>query len=195
MLDLSKKFGKNKAFKDDELFNEITNMTYPEIGDFFNKYVKGIEPLPYARLMESFGVEYVEEERFKDYSLGIGSSDINAIPIENKPRLYIATTEHLNEMGKALGFQKDDVLIKINGETIPDLGPQLGEFFARHRVGLKDGGVLSYGVLRRDANGELKEIELKANVIQIELSRKHLLAFKGNATSEQLALRDSWLKP
>jgi predicted metalloprotease with PDZ domain len=32
MIDLSKKYGKNQAFNDDELFDVITKMTYPEIG-------------------------------------------------------------------------------------------------------------------------------------------------------------------
>jgi hypothetical protein len=41
----------------------------------------------------------------------------------------------------------------------------------------------------------MKEVELSAPLIQIELSRKHMLMFDPAATAEQLALRDSWLKP
>ncbi len=195
MLDLSKKYGKDKAFKDDELFEEIKKMTYPEIGYFFDRYVKGTDSLPFEGLMESVGVTYIAEDKFKDFSLGIGSADLNAMPIEDKPRLYITTTEHLNETGKALGFQQGDVLIKINGETIPDLGPQLGEFFMRHRNALKEGTKLTYGVLRKDAGGQLKEVQLTTDVVPVELSRKHVLMFNELATPEHLALRNAWLKP
>lgn len=195
MLDLSQKFGKNKAFKDDELFQEITKMTYPEIGEFFNKYVKGNEPLPLAEVLEAVGVSYKEEEKFMDYTLGISNSDIGVTQVENKPRLQIASADNLNAMGKTLGFQAGDVLIKMNGETIPDLGPELGMFIQKQVMSLPTSKTLSYTVLRKDANGEMKETELSAPVTQVELSRRHMLAFNPDATPEQLTLRDSWIKP
>jgi predicted metalloprotease with PDZ domain len=195
MLDLSQKFGKSKAFKDDELFQEITRATYPEIGDFFNRYVKGSEMLPLVEVLTAAGVLYKEEEKFMDYSLGIGNSDISVTQVDNKPKLQIATTASLNAMGKTLGFQAGDVLVKINGETIPDLGPDLGAFVQKQVMALPTSKTLSYTVLRKDAGGELKETELSAPVTQIELSRRHLLAFNPEATPAQLALRDSWLKP
>jgi len=195
LLDLSKKYGKSKSFKDDELFAEITKMTYPQIGDFFTKYIKGTEPLPFAEVLDWAGVTYIPEEKFTDLSLGISNSDISITQIESKPYLTIASTEHLNAMGKALGFQQGDVLVKMNGETLPDLGPTFGEFLLRQRESLQEGKPFSYGVLRKDANGDLKEVELKANAMKVELSRKHILKFNENASSEQLIIRNSWLKP
>jgi predicted metalloprotease with PDZ domain len=195
VLDLSKKYGKNVAFKDEVLFDEITKMTYPEIGEFFNKYVKGIEPLPLAEELSWVGVTYKPEEKFSDYSLGLTQSDVDVMPINDKPYLYIANDEHLNEMGKALGFKKGDVLVKINNEIVPDLGPQLGEFLVRQRSSIKEGKPLTFGVLRKNENGESKEIELSANAFKIELTRKHLIEFMETPTADQLKLRDSWLKP
>jgi predicted metalloprotease with PDZ domain len=195
LLDLSKKFGKTKAFQDDQLFTEITNMTYPEIGDFFNKYVKGAEPLPLAEELSWVGVDYTPEEKFKDYSLGLSQADVDVMTYEGKPYLYIAKDDKLNEMGKMLGFKQGDILVKINGEIIPDLGPQLGEFLARQRGSIKEGKPLTFGVLRKDEKGEMKEIELAANAFKVDLSRKHVIEFNNTPTAEQLALRDSWLKP
>jgi len=195
LLDLSKKFGKSKSFKDDELFAEITKMTYPEIGDFFNKYVKGTAPLPFTQVLDWAGVTFIPEEKFKDFSIGIGNGDINVTQLDEKPYLYIVSTEHMNEMGKALGFQQGDVIIKMNGETLPDLGPTFGEFLLHQRETMEEGKFLTYGVLRKDAAGELKEVELKAAIVKVDLSRKYILRFNENATAEQLALRDSWLKP
>jgi predicted metalloprotease with PDZ domain len=195
MLDLSKKFGKSKAFKDDELFNEITKLTYPEIGDFFNKYVKGTEKLPLAEVLNEVGVSYKEEEKFQDYSLGIGNADVGVTQVDNKPKIKIASTANMNAMGKALGFKEEDVLLKINGETLPDLGPDFGAFIQKQMMGLPTAKTLSYVVLRKDSTGAAKEVELSAPVTQIEQTKRHNLDFNPNATPEQLALRDSWLKP
>jgi predicted metalloprotease with PDZ domain len=195
LLDLSAKFGKNKAFKDDQLFQEITKMTYPEIGEFFAKYVSGTEKLPLEESLNAVGVLYKEEEKFLDYSLGIGNSDVGVVQIDDKPKLQIARTESLNAMGKALGFKQGDILVKINGEALPELGPEFGAFIQKQMMALPTSKTLSYTVSRKDDAGETKEVELSAPVTQIELSRKHMLAFNPAATAEQLTLRDSWLKP
>lgn len=195
LMDLSNKFGKNKAFKDDELFAEITKMTYPEIGEFFNRYVKGSESLPLEETLKAVGVRYKKEEKYKDYSLGINNDNIGVTQIDNKPRLKIAKTDNMNEVGKALGFEEGDVLVKMNGETLPDLGPDFPQFIQAQMASLPTRQTMSYTVLRTDSTGQAKEVELTAPVTQVELTRKHLLEFDPTATPEQLALRDSWLKP
>jgi predicted metalloprotease with PDZ domain len=195
MLDLSKKFGKNKAFKDDELFGIITQMTYPEIGEFFNKYVKGNETLPLKEVFRDVGIEYVEEETFQDYSLGLSNESVGVTQVDGKSKLQITNAASLNAMGKALGFQDGDVLLKINGQDIPELGPDFGPFIQSQIFGLEEGKTLSYTVLRKDAKGENKEMELSTPVVKIELKRRHNLAPATDATPEQIALRESWLRP
>ncbi|HEY0653037.1 MAG TPA: peptidase M61 [Chryseosolibacter sp.] len=195
LMDLSSKYGKSKAFKDDELFAEITKMTYPQIGEFFDKHVKGSEPLPLQEVLTAVGVMYKEEEKFKDYTLGIGNENIGVTQIDNKPKLQIAKTDNMNEMGKALGFKEGDVLLKMNGDMLPDLGPDFPKFIQQQMMSLPSRKTMSYTVLRADSTGQTKEVELSAPVMQIEQSRRHLLAFNPDATPEQLALRDSWLKP
>ncbi len=46
VADLSKKYGKSKPFEDAKLFDEITALTKPEIGEFLKKYVGGPDRLP-----------------------------------------------------------------------------------------------------------------------------------------------------
>lgn len=195
MLDLSKKYGKDKAFKDDELFDIITGMTFPEIGDFFKRYVSGTEPLPLQEVFESVGVTYVEERTYQDYSLGISNENLGITQVDNKPMLQITSTENLNPVGRALGFQEGDILIAINGETIPDIGPELGGFFEKQMMSLHEGKILSYTVLRQDEQGEMKTVELSAPTIKVDLVQRHVLAFDPEATEEQLALRKAWLNP
>lgn len=210
MLDLSKKYGKNNSFKDDELFDEITRMTYPEIGEFFNRYVRGREPLPkgtepipnsieslpFEEVFGDVGITYAEEHTYQDYSLGIDSPDLGITQIDSVPKLQIATTAHLNALGKTLGFQQGDVLLKMNGEEIPEIGsPEFGAFIQRQLLTLKEGNDLSYTVLRKNSDGEIKETTLTAPVVKVGIIQQHLLAPNPDATPEQLALRESWLKP
>jgi predicted metalloprotease with PDZ domain len=194
MLDLSKKYGKNRAFNDDELFDVITKMTYPEIGEFFDKHVKGSEKLPLEEVLNEVGILYVAEEKFRDYSLGIGNDNITIAELEGKQKLMIANADSMNAMGKALGFQNGDILLKINGEQIPDLGPELGSFIQKNMMGLQEGKTLSYTVMRKDGTGTNKEVELSAPVVKIDMVRKHNLSPSPVATPQQLALRDSWLQ-
>lgn len=210
MLALSEKYGKDKAFDDEELFDEITQMTYPEIGEFFERYVNGkgpiardttavagrIEPLPLEEIFDDLGIIYKAEHTFEDYSLGIDNPDLGLAQIDDKPRLQIATTAHLNALGKALGFQEGDVLIAINGEEIPELGsPQVGAFFQRQLADMAEAEDISYTVLRKDSNGDRQETTLTAPVQKVEITQRHLLAPNPQATPEQEALRNAWLTP
>jgi predicted metalloprotease with PDZ domain len=195
MLDLSKKYGKNKAFSDDQLFEEIAKLTYPEVKEFFYRHVKGIEALPLREALSFAGVYYKPEEKFEDFSLGLTSSDLTVKPHENKPMLHISSTKNLNAMGLALGFEEGDILIAINDEKLPDLGPELGQMLQRHHKALPETSLLSYKVLRKNESGEYKEVKLSAPVTKIQIVKKHLMHFDPNATAEQLGLRDAWLKP
>ncbi|HEY3430260.1 MAG TPA: peptidase M61, partial [Cyclobacteriaceae bacterium] len=191
--DLGKKFGKSKAFQDAQLFDEITKLTYPEIGEFLNKYVGGPEKLPLKETFELVGVNYNPELTNLELSLGLEQSAITVTQVDNKNMLAIGNANGLNDQGKALGLKEGDVLVKINGEQIPDLGPNLGAFIGKQQQSLAEGNTLSFGVLRKNEAGEQKEIELKAPVKKVERKKKYVLNFNENATPEQLALRESWL--
>jgi predicted metalloprotease with PDZ domain len=195
LLDLSKKYGKNKAFDDNELFGEIVKLTYPEIGEFLNKYVNGPEPLPFQEVLADVGILYTKEEKFEDYSLGLSQENIGVEEIDGKPHLIIASTENMNAMGKALAFKEGDVIVKINGETLPDLGPEFQNFIGRQIQSLPTLQKLSFTVLRKDESGAAKEIELAAPVQKIEIIERHVMQPNPDATPEQVALRESWLKP
>ncbi len=193
--DLGKKFGKSKAFQDDKLFDEITQLTYPEIGEFLKRYVGGAETLPLQEVLGAVGVNFLPELSIMEFSLGLENNALTVIPINNKPMLAIANAEAVNDQGKALGFANGDVLTKINGETMPDLGPDLGVFINKHQTGLTEGNTLTFGVLRKNDAGEQLEVELKATVKKVERKKRFMLSFNETATPEQLAVRQAWLKP
>jgi hypothetical protein len=45
--DLGVRYGRDRYFNDDELFDEIAKLSYPEVKDFFVKHVQGNTPIPY----------------------------------------------------------------------------------------------------------------------------------------------------
>lgn len=61
--ELSKEYGPNKAFPENEFFDVFAVKTYPEIGDFFNRYVKNAEQLPLAEYYSKLGIDYVASEK------------------------------------------------------------------------------------------------------------------------------------
>jgi predicted metalloprotease with PDZ domain len=60
MLQLMKKYGEGKYFNDDDLFDEITKMTYPEIRTFFSNFIEGTQPIPLKEYLEKAGFNYDE---------------------------------------------------------------------------------------------------------------------------------------
>lgn len=193
VADLGKKFGKSKAFQDDQLFAEITALTYPEIGEFLKRYVAGGEVLPLQEIFSLVGVRFAPELSSMEFSLGLENNALTIQPVDDKAKLAIGNAAAVNDQGKALGFNDGDILIKINGEEIPDLGPDFRPYIEKHQRNLKEGGTLSYTVLRKNNAGEDKPVELKAPVKKIERKIMYVIAFDPNATPEQLATRNAWL--
>lgn len=62
MHKLASEYGVEKPFNDDELFAKITQLTYPEIGEFLTKYVQGTTPIPYDFYLAKVGVGKASEK-------------------------------------------------------------------------------------------------------------------------------------
>lgn len=60
MLQLMKKYGEGKYFNDDDLFDEITKMTYPEIRTFFRDFIEGTLPIPLKEYLAKAGFIFDE---------------------------------------------------------------------------------------------------------------------------------------
>jgi len=193
IADLSKKYGKAKAFKDDELFDQITALTYPEIGEFFKKYVSGPEKLPLPEVLESVGISYSAELKSNEFTTGLETKAMKILERDGKDVYQIKDPSLLNDQGKALNLAAGDIVLKINGEPIPTIGPELQPYFNRIRENMKEGETLSITVLREDENKELKEITLQAPIKKIERKKKHNLEVNPNASPEQIELRNVWL--
>ena len=62
IANLLKKYGKDRPFKDDYLFEEIYKVSgFPELKLFVEKYISGITPLPLQETLYKVGFKYEEE--------------------------------------------------------------------------------------------------------------------------------------
>lgn len=115
MKKLSKEYGTQKAFNDNELFAKITALTYPEIGDFLTKYVSGPTPIPYTDYFAKMGV-----------TKAMVSTEGNILIKEQAPLLTIDPNTKeiifiphapLHPFLNDIGLQGGDVLLSINGKN------------------------------------------------------------------------------
>lgn len=182
LRDLSKRYGPNKPFNDVELFSIITEMTYPEISNFFEKYVASTQPLPLEEYFQKVGIEYIPQETKKQFSLGniqIGYDQVSGL-------LYVADNSQMNKFGEALGYEQGDKIISIEGTPFnPMTGQQLIRELSQN---IKEGDTLNLEI-QRDG----KKINISQEVFFVEQPIMHQLLLKENPSFEQLKLRDQWL--
>lgn len=189
MKDLAKTYGKEQSFKDDELFDKITSLTFPEIRQFFANYVEGKEPLPLTEILQSVGIDFLPEATVKQASLGGIAIGFN----QKTNRLKISNIDKINDFGKQMGYKANDELISVNGQALEMMTMQgiMGDFSSK----TKEGELVTVEVARKNADGNEEIIKLSAPAILVEAKQKNVLRLTENPTAEQLKLRNAWLKP
>jgi len=193
MTDLSKKYGINKAFKDQCLFKEIGKITgyKKEMKTFFAKYVAGIEALPIESLMKDVGIDYKEKGIITE--LSVFGFDINTgVTFNFEKKLIELKPDGIDAFGKdVLGLQGGDLLYKWQDEelTMQSLQSVMGQ----HQMSAKEGLDLTITVLRKNAAGEYEEKELKGALRKVPIEVTHALLVNDKASAEQVKLRTAWL--
>ena len=185
MQALAKTYGPKKAFKDSELLSEIANMTYEEIGEFLTTYVSGNTPLPVQDCLAWAGITYEPEEIVSVTTLGnIG------LDLDEDQKIYISSTDQMNEFGEAMGFETYDKILEVNGMVF-DISAA-NEILSQVRYETPAGKKIKMTVSRL-VDGETKEIKLKAKSVRIDSIEKHKLTFSTDPTEDQLKIRKAWL--
>lgn len=189
MFDLSDKFGKDQAFKDEDLFDLIAEMTYPEIREYFAKYVEGNTPLPYAEFLALAGVDYTASEVRQEMSMGVPRAAMGYNP--ETSRIFIANEGALNDFGRAFALKSGDILVGINGKEIPLSG--IIAFLSGVREEMKLGNEMTYTVMRQGEDGSESKVDLTTEIVEIDVEYLHILTLNEEPTESQLAVRNGWL--
>ncbi len=187
MQELAKRYGKDKAFKDDELFDIIASFTYPEIRNFFRLYVEGPKPLPYNTFLSLAGIDYDKIKTVKEFTLGkvaiAGSSE--------KKYIEVVDNSNMNDFGKEMGYKKGDLIKSINGIEAP--ADVFRKILDSQFKKSKPGDILTLVVLRKDESGDEHEVSLKAKMYTVDAQEENVIDFNENANENQLMIRDAWL--
>ena len=171
---LYKDYGANKSFDEKGFFDEFVKRTYPEIGDFINKYIKGTDKLPVAEYFDKLGIEY------KEY-VGVDSSKITlGFGIGLKDNHLVVNNVAVAETGLKPG----DIILKLNGEEI---NLQNAQSKAAIFYKLKVGDAIQLTIER---DGQQMDLSVRMSARPI----KHQFKVLENPTEKQLALRKAWMK-
>ena len=183
MKELSNKYGKNKPFEDDKLIAEITEMTYPSVGEFLNTHVVGDLPINYSAFFEKVGLE-IGESKIKANYIMMDNAPIVSGDAQ-KETIFFTSAALQNSFWAAQGVQENDVIKSIDGTdlTLTNANQVLQEVFM-----WKPGKDIEVVL---DRNGE--EIVIKTTTTQGYTTGEGLIE-KQDATEAQIALRNAWLK-
>jgi predicted metalloprotease with PDZ domain len=124
MQKLTAEYGINKAFKDEELFDKIASLTYPEVKNFLETYVAGPTPIPYKLFFEKVGVSTVKTKTPGNVFFEGQSPYISVNPTSKE--IFVLPNITLPTFYDNLGIKGGDILTAINGtkysvENIMDL--------------------------------------------------------------------------
>ncbi len=183
MKDLSAKYGKDKPFRDDELFDVITSITYPEVRTFFADYVEGNKPLPLKEIFGLAGVEYAENKPVKDISFGAITVNLDYA----SDKVKVVSLDNADDFGKEMGYEEGDIINKIYNYPV---GAKNFNNFVQIMMDnyVKAGDVLLVEVIRDGKPVQLQQTFRKVNTI-----KHNYVGFVKNPAPQQLLVRDSWL--
>ncbi len=187
--DLTKKYGQEKPFQDENLFKVIEELTYPEIGKFLDKHVGGPTPLPYKKIFAKAGVKYVPEKDVENFSFGNIALGFN--PETN--RLVVRGLENLNDFGEELNYKIGDEISSVNNIPVPGMAG-LRTYADDVKKKMKVGEPFKINIFRPDADGEYEEMTLETTTRKVKSKAKHKLEMEEDLKPKQAKIQKAWLK-
>ncbi len=183
MKELSGKYGKNKPFEDDKIIEEITEMTYPSVGEFLKTHVVGTTPINYEEFFSKVGLKINTEKVETNYIQNSGALIVAGNQATG--RLFFTELVSDNSFWAENGAQPNDDIIEVNGTklTLRNANDILRDTFL-----WEEGDDLEVKLNRA---GE--EVVIKTKLTKSYTKGKKLTLLD-NPTAEQSKLKDAWLK-
>jgi predicted metalloprotease with PDZ domain len=185
MKELSEKYGIEKPFNDDTIIDEITNMTYPQIGEFLKTHVVGNTPINYNEYFGKVGLAFGEVEQ--PTSLFFEDQETPFIDADAASGVLFFRNIKLNSTLLELGVQPGDTLISINGQKydLTNIGSS-GIILQSFRWGPNT--EVTLGLLRNN-----KKVVVSGLVGTPTVVKQRLFEMEG-ASPLQIQLRNWWLE-
>ncbi len=184
MKELAGKYGNDTPFEDEMLIDEIVDMTYPEVRDFFDTHVIGDTPIDYGDYLSRVGLTSTVQEENSGYFL---RGDVPYIDVDqaNDNAIFIREGIALNTFFKDLGAEAGDIIKNINGTDIDleAIRPIIGQSF-----GWSPDTEITMVVQR----GE-EEITLSGKVGTPKVDVEKIIPLE-NSSEASDKLRNAWMK-
>ncbi len=183
MKELSEKYGVDQPFDDETIIEEITSMTYPEVGKFFEDHVVGNTPIDYNEYFAKVGLGMIEGRIQTNYIMNNGGLILKG----SKENGTIFFTEAVanNSFWHENGVLPGDVIKEIDGTviTLENANAVIGAAYGwtpGQKVEVK---------LDRDGEEIIIARELTPSyTVGMKLGRKE------DATKKELDLLEAWLR-
>jgi predicted metalloprotease with PDZ domain len=187
MHDLAKKYGKNKSFKDKDLFDDIEKLTVPEVRKFLDNYVAGPKPLPMVDIFKLVGLDLIKKRETETITIGgfgIGFS-------EESKRLTVIDVSNVDAFGKQFKYKVGDELYSFNNRllTLENAQEIVTDFVSK----AKEGDKLVVEVYRKDKKGNFKLKTLKGKVKKVKVTEENVIDIVKDPTEKQVTARRAWL--
>ncbi|HEY9184025.1 MAG TPA: peptidase M61 [Salegentibacter sp.] len=182
MKKLSEKYGKNQPFDDNQLIEVIVDLSYPEIQEFFDKYITGSTPIPYNEFLEKVGLVEEEYETTTGYFLAGQTPYIDGNP--DTGELFFRENIGFNSFLNELGIEGGDILKSINGQ---EYNIQNAYNMVMTAESWEEGEEVTFVVMR-----DGKEITLTATTHQPTTTSTRII--EKDDDKAQVKLREAWLK-
>lgn len=187
LKELGDTYGADTFFVDKNFFDIITELTYPEMREFFALHYEATVPFPLFELFQLVGVTYLPEEYFERFSYGNVGFSYNP----ETERLVIEEVDNMDVFGIDMGYEQGDEVLTFNGDSL-NLGTLqlvMNNFFST----TSEGDKITVEVARPKSNGEFKTKKLKAKAIRVPDMRKHVLKVKEIASPEAKSNMKQWI--
>ncbi|GAB3889163.1 peptidase M61 [Spirosoma agri] len=176
--ELTKTYGPNRPFPEKEFFDIFAQKTYPEIADFFDRYVKSAEHLPLQEYFGKIGILYKPAVASGKKLPSLGMRLVQA----NDTIRLKQVTSPLSQAG----VQENDELISFNQQAIDKSTISI----VREQIrGLKAGDPYEITVRR---NGQ--PVPIKATMQEIDEVNRYVFEPDPQANPQQIQLRERWQK-
>jgi len=185
---LSKTFGADKPFADEELFHEIGKIAGNEVQAFLEQHIKGTKPLPLDSLLALAGYQYTTNYKKARVNPGfhIGSLNFN----RGADVWYLASKSDILKNGRKGGLKMGDAIMQVNGQSIQ--GDNGREQLRRLLDTLNPEDAIVLLISRKTKKGEQqKELRIKP-FISFEAQGPRLVSVD-SPSAEQLLIRRAWI--
>ena len=117
ILQLANQYGPDRPIREQHFFEDFTALTYPEIADFFRRYVQGAEPLPFKEYFGRLGIQYSPIRHTGHQLATLGPV---ALGRREDRTLYF---KQVSPLLRAAGLAAGDDLLALDGAALPRFDP------------------------------------------------------------------------